>query len=181
MSQKVLQISAEDARYIDPNQIASLTMTDGSVILIQGNQQEEGFVEEAQESDQYTTNQVQQQQQQPALRGLGTVGKIALGVAGTAAAIGAASAIGNALSKSRRPMMGGPMIGGPMMGPGMGMRRPMMGPGMGMRGPMMGPGMGMRGPMMGPMGRPGMMMGPGFRARKKDETNEEEVCPYCNK
>ena len=167
---KVLQISAEDARYIDPNQIASLTMTDGSVILIQGNQQEEGFVEEAQESDQYTTNQVQQQQQQPALRGLGTVGKIALGVAGTAAAIGAASAIGNALSKSRRPMMGGPMIGGPMMGPGMGMRRPMMGPGMGMRGP-----------MMGPMGRPGMMMGPGFRARKKDETNEEEVCPYCNK
>ena len=166
MSQKVLQISAEDAKYIDPNQIASLTMTDGSVILIQGNQQEEGFVEEAQESDQYTTNQVQQQQQQqPALRGLGTVGKIALGVAGTAAAVGAAAAIGNALTKPRRPMVGGPM----------------MGPGMGMRGPMMGPGMGMRGPMMGPMGRPGMMMGPGFRARKKDETNEEEVCPYCNK
>ena len=154
MSQKVLQISAEDAKYIDPNQIASLTMTDGSVILIQGNQQEEGFVEEAQESDQYTTNQVQQQQQ-PALRGLGTVGKIALGVAGTAAAVGAAAAIGNALTKPRRPMVGGPM---------------------------MGPGMGMRGPMMGPsMGRPGMMMGPGFRARKKDETNEEEVCPYCNK
>ena len=177
MSQKVLQISAEDAKYIDPNQIASLTMTDGSVILIQGNQQEEGFVEEAQESDQYTTNQVQQQQQQPALRGLGTVGKIALGVAGTAAAVGAAAAIGNALTKPRRPM-----VGGPMMGPGMGMRGPMMGPGMGMRGPMMGPSMGMRGPMMGPsMGRPGMMMGPGFRARKKDETNEEEVCPYCNK
>ena len=31
---KVLQISAEDAKYIDPNQIASIQMIDGAVIYV---------------------------------------------------------------------------------------------------------------------------------------------------
>ena len=104
----------------------------------------------------------------------------------TGAVVAGAAALGSAL-KPR-----GPRIGGPMRGPGMGygMRGPaMMGPGMGM----MGPGMGMMKPGMAPMGRPGMGMGmamgrPGmvrpmgaFRARRQDNTNEEETCPYCNK
>ena len=145
MSQKVLQISAEDAKYIDPKQIVSLTMVDGSTILVRDAQTEEGFVEENQEDvEQAASQQVQTQQQQP-LRGFGT--NLALGVAAaTTAALGAA-AIGKAISHSRPGMMGPGMMGPGMMGPGM--RGPgMMGPGMmgpGMRGPgMMGPGM--RGP-----------------------------------
>ena len=31
---KVLQISAEDAKYIDPNQIASMEMIDGTIIYV---------------------------------------------------------------------------------------------------------------------------------------------------
>ena len=34
MSQKILNISAEDAKYIDPNQIASITMTDGTTLTV---------------------------------------------------------------------------------------------------------------------------------------------------
>ena len=46
---KVLQISPDEAKYIDPTQIASIQMIDGTTILIQGNEAgEEGFVEEAQ-------------------------------------------------------------------------------------------------------------------------------------
>jgi hypothetical protein len=144
MSQKVLQISAEDAKYIDPNQIASLTLTDGTQIIVKDNCEAQEFVEEAnQNEEQYTTEQTEQKQQP--LRGLGT--NIALGVAAAGAAALGAAALGSAMRP--RPMMG-PVIGGPMMRPPM-MGPPMVGPHM--MGPhMMGPGM--RGPgMRGPMGR----------------------------
>ena len=176
MSQKVLQISSEDAKYIDPNQVASLTMVDGSVILVRGN--DEGFVEEAQEGGEQYDQQGQQPQNQQRLRGLGTN----LAVAATAGLVGAA--VGAALGGTKR---------GPGMMAPMGMARPgMMAPmGMARRG-MVGAPMGMARPgMVGvPMGmaRPGMVPPPmgRFRARKQD-TNEEvcddtqEVCPYCNK
>ena len=142
MSQKVLQISAEDAKYIDPNQIASLTLTDGTQIIVKDAVEAQEFVEEAnQNEEQYTTEQTEQKQQP--LRGLGT--NLALGAAAVGAAALGAAALGSALKRPMmRPMMGPPM--GPMMGPPM-MRPPMMRP------PMMGPPM-MRGPMMrGPMGR----------------------------
>ena len=127
MSQKVLQISAEDAKYIDPNQIASLTLTDGTQIIVKEAAEAQEFVEEAnQQEGQYTTEQTEQKQQP--LRGLGT--NLALGAAALGAAALGAAAIGSAMKP--RPMVGGMM--GPRMGPG----------------PMMGPGM--RGPM-GPMGR----------------------------
>ena len=141
MSQKVLQISAEDAKYIDPNQIASLTLTDGTQIIVKEAVENQEFVEEAnQEEAQYTTEQTEQKQQP--LRGLGT--NLALGAAALGAAALGAAAIGSAMKP--RPMVGGmmgPRMGPPMMGPRMG--PPMMRPPM--RGPMMGP------PMMGPMGR----------------------------
>ena len=141
MSQKVLQISAEDAKYIDPNQIASLTLTDGTQIIVKEAVENQEFVEEAnQEEGQYTTEQTEQKQQP--LRGLGT--NLALGAAALGAAALGTAAIGSAMKP--RPMVGGmmgprPMMGPPMMGPHM------MGPGPMMRGPMMGPG------MRGPMGR----------------------------
>ena len=141
MSQKVLQISAEDAKYIDPNQIASLTLADGTQIIVKEAVENQEFVEEAnQEEGQYTTEQTEQKQQP--LRGLGT--NLALGAAALGAAALGAAAIGSAMKP--RPMVGGmmgprPMMGPPMMGPHM------MGPGPMMRGPMMGPG------MRGPMGR----------------------------
>ena len=175
MSQKVLQISAEDAKYIDPNQVASLTMVDGSVILVRGN--DEGFVEEAQEGGEQYDQQGQQPQNQQRLRGLGTN----LAVAATAGLVGAA--VGAALGGTKR---------GPGMMAPMGMARPGMMAPMGMARPgMVGAPMGMARPgMMAPMGmaRPGMVPPPmgRFRARKQD-TNEEvcddtqEVCPYCNK
>ena len=172
MSQKVLQISAEDAKYIDPNQVASITMIDGSTIYVQENVADDGFAEEAQagyEQDQQL--QQQQQQQQPAFRGVGT--KIAAGLLATGAVVAGAAALGSALKP--RPMIGAPMRGPVMMGPGM--RGP------GLMGPtMMRPGVVPMGRgVMRPMGRP--MGGPmiGFRARRQDNTNEEEVCPYCHK
>ena len=143
MSQKVLQISAEDAKYIDPKQIASLTMVDGSTIYVT-DEAEEGFVEENQEGvEQAASEQVQTQQQQP-LRGLGT--NLALGAAAVGAAALGAAALGKAIARPRPMvgMMGAPMMGGPMMGAPM---RPMGAP---MR-PMGPPPM--RGPMMGPMRR----------------------------
>ena len=141
MSQKVLQISAEDAKYIDPNQIASLTLTDGTQIIVKENVEAQEFVEEAnQNEEQYTTEQGEQKQQP--LRGLGT--NLALGAAAVGAAALGAAALGSAL---KRPVMRGPMMG-PMMGPRMGppMMGPMMGPRMGppMTGPRMGPPMGRR-------------------------------------
>ena len=176
MSQKVLQISAEDAKYIDPNQVASLTMVDGSVILVRGN--DEGFVEEAQEGGEQYDQQGQQPQNQQRLRGLGTN----LAVAATAGLVGAA--VGAALGGTKRgPGMMAPMgMARPgMMAPMGTARRGMVGAPMGMARP------GMVGVPMG-MARPGMVPPPmgRFRARKQD-TNEEvcddtqEVCPYCNK
>ena len=149
MSQKVLQISSEDAKYIDPNQIASLTLTDGTQIVVKGAVENQEFVEEDnQNEEQYTTEQTEQKQQP--LRGLGTNLAVAAATVG-AAALGAA-ALGSALKP--RPMMGmmGPRPMVPMMAPPMRppMRPPMMGP---MRPPMMGP---MRPPMRGPMMGPGM-------------------------
>ena len=115
MSQKVLQISAEDAKYIDPNQIASLTLTDGTQIIVKENAEAQEFVEEAnQNEEQYTTEQGEQKQQP--LRGLGT--NLALGAAAVGAAALGAAALGSAL---KRPVMRGPMMG-PRMGPPMGRR-----------------------------------------------------------
>ena len=159
MSQKVLQISAEDAKYIDPNQVASLTMVDGSVIYVKGN--EEDFVEEVQEGSEQYAQQGQQEQKQPALRGLGT--NIAAGLATAAGVLGTAALVGSAISQAKRGPMMAPMGARPIMAPMA--PRPVMAP------------MGPR-PVMAPMGR--------FRARKQD-TNEEvgeetqERCPYCNK
>ena len=139
MSQKVLQISAEDAKYIDPNQIASLTLTDGTQIIVKDTVETQEFVEEANQNEgQYTTEQTEQKQQP--LRGLGT--NLALGAAVVGAAALGAAAIGSALKpRPRIGMMGPrPMMGPPMMGPPM-MRPPIRGP------PIMGP------PMRGPMGR----------------------------
>ena len=139
MSQKVLQISAEDAKYIDPNQIASITLTDGTQIIVKEAAEAQEFVEESNQNEgQYTTEQTEQKQQP--LRELGT--NLALGAAAVGAAALGAAALGSAMRP--RPMMGPmmgprPMMGPPMMGPPM-MRPPM-------RGPMMGP------PMRGPMGR----------------------------
>ena len=169
MSQKVLEITAEEAKYIDPKQVMSLTMVDGSTIYVKGEQGEEGFIEENQQNVEEQANQqveTTQQQQQP-LRGLGT--NLALGAAAlTTAALGAA-AISKAAHRPRPVMMGGPR----MVGPGMGMRGP------GMYGPGMRPG----------MYGPGMMMGPRFRSRKQESNNNEEQvyeetqekCPHCNK
>ena len=139
MSQKVLQISAEDAKYIDPNQIASLTLTDGTQIIVKDTVETQEFVEEANQNEgQYTTEQTEQKQQP--LRGLGT--NLALGAAAVGAAALGAAAIGSALKpRPRIGMMGPrPMMGPPMMGPPM-MKPPIRGP------PIMGP------PMRGPMGR----------------------------
>ena len=44
---KVLQISSEEAKYIDPTQIASIQLVDGTTIMVKGNELDEGFVEEA--------------------------------------------------------------------------------------------------------------------------------------
>ena len=137
MSQKVLQISAEEAKYIDPLQIASIQMIDGTTIMVKGaeNAQEE-FVEEAQDEQQYQT-QEQVGQDGQKLRGRGVIGALA-GAAAGAALLGTAAAIGGAAM--RRPYGYG--------GYGYGMRPMMMGPPPMMRPPMMGPrmGMGMRGP-----------------------------------
>ena len=140
MSQKVLQISAEDVKYIDPKQVASLTMVDGSTIYVKD---DEDFVEENQEGlEQAASEQLPQQQQQP-LRGLGT--NLALGVAAaTTAALGAA-ALGKAMAP--RPMVARPMVA-PMGVPVMPMApRPVVVPR-----PVMAPGV-MR-PGMRPVGRP---------------------------
>ena len=139
MIQKVLQISAEDAKYIDPKQVASLTMVDGSTIYVKDD--EEGFLEENQEGVEEMAQQVQPEQKQQPLRGFGT--NLALGVAAATTATLGAAALGHAMAHPR------PMVG--MMGPPMGVgMRPVPPP----------PPMGMRGPVMRPMGAP--MMGPRY-------------------
>ena len=134
MSQKVLEISADEAKYIDPTQIVSIQMIDGTTIMVKGAEQAEEFVEEAQDEQQYET-QVEENQDGKKLRGRGVIGALA-GAAAGAALLGTAAAIGGAAM--RRPYYGygygygyGPMMG-PMIRPPM-MRPPMMGPMM--RGP----------------------------------------------
>ena len=103
MSQKVLEISAEDAKYIDPNQIASIQLIDGQILNVKDAvQEQEGFVEETQGEEQYQTEEVKGQQGQK-LRGRGLVGALA-GAALGAAALGTAAAIGGAAL--RRPYYG---------------------------------------------------------------------------
>ena len=129
---KVLQISAEDAKYIDPTQIASLQMVDGTTIVVQGNQMEEGFVEEAtdEQQQQIQAQATQDQQQNPQLRGRGALGALA-GIAAGTALLGTAAAIGSAM---RRPRYGYGYGMTPMMGPRMMPPPPRP---IGMRGPMM--------------------------------------------
>ena len=127
MSQKVLQISAEDAKYIDPNQIASIQLIDGTTIMVNnGEQNQEEFVEENQNEQQYETQEEQGKDGQK-LRGRGVLGALA-----GAALLGTAAAIGGTM---RRPYYGGygyrygmrplvpppPMFRPPMMRPRMGM------------------------------------------------------------
>ncbi len=126
---KVLQISPDEAKYLDPNQIASIQMLDGTTILVQGNQGGEEFVEEAQPDEQQYQTQENQQGEQPKLRGRGGA---VLGALAGAALLGTAAAIGGGIGM-RRPYGYRPMVPPPppmMMGP----RPPMM---MGPRPPMM--------------------------------------------
>ena len=128
---KVLQISPDEAKYIDPTQIASIQMVDGTTILVQGNEgAEEGFVEEAQTDEQQYQTQNAQQGEQPKLRGRGGAALGALaGLAAGTALLGTAAAVGSAMRRPAygygygRPMMA-PMMGPPMMRP----RPPMMRP-----------------------------------------------------
>ena len=122
---KVLQISAEDAKYLDPSQIASIQMVDGTTIVVQGNEVDEGFVEEAQPDEQQYQTQDGQQGEQPKLRGRGVLGALA-GIAAGTALLGTAAAVGSAM---RRPGYGygyGRPMMAPMMGPPMPPRRPPM-------------------------------------------------------
>ena len=134
MSQKVLEISAEDAKYIDPNQIASIQMIDGTTIVVNnGEQAQEDFVEEAQDEQQYQTQEAKGQEGQK-LRGRGLIGALA-GAAAGAALLGTAAAVGGAMRRpyyrgygyGMRPMMPPPppppMMRPPMFGPRMGMMR----------------------------------------------------------
>jgi len=124
---KVLEISPDDAKYLDPTQIASIQMVDGTTIVVKGN--EEGFAEEVQQDEQQYQTQEVEDQQPKNLRGGGVLGALAgAALLGTAAAIGGAAmrrpAYGVGMGRPMmmpppppRPMMGGPMMRGPMMGP----------------------------------------------------------------
>ena len=121
---KVLEISPDDAKYLDPTQIASIQMVDGTTIVVKGN--EEGFAEEVQEDEQQYQTQEVQDQQPKNLRGGGVLGALAgAALLGTAAAIGGAAMRRPAYGYRygmRSPMMmpppppHGPMMRGPMMG-----------------------------------------------------------------
>ncbi len=104
MSQKVLEISSEETKYIDPYQIASIQLVDGTTIMVNNGEeqaQEEGFVEEKKDEQQYQSQEVQGQDGQK-LRGRGFLGAIA-GAAAGAALLGTAAAVGGAM---RRPYYG---------------------------------------------------------------------------
>ncbi len=104
MSQKVLEISSEETKYIDPYQIASIQLVDGTTIMVNNGEeqaQEEGFVEEKKDEQQYQSQEVQGQDGQK-LRGRGLLGAIA-GAAAGAALLGTAAAVGGAM---RRPYYG---------------------------------------------------------------------------
>ena len=130
----VLQISSDEAKYIDPTQIASIQMVDGTTIVVKGNEvEEEGFVEEAQQDEQqYQTQNVEGKNQPQNLRGRGVLGALA-GVAAGTALLGTAAAIGGAMRRpygyygygyGYRPMP--LMMGPPLMRPMI--RRPIMRP-----------------------------------------------------
>ena len=89
MSQKVLQLSPEEAKYIDPSQIASIQMIDGTNYTVKDAvQDQEEFVEETKDEQQYQTQEEQGQQGQK-LRGRGLAGALLGGaILGTAAALG---------------------------------------------------------------------------------------------
>jgi len=124
---KVLEITSEEAKYIDPTQIASMQLVDGTTIIVNGGEAEEGFVEETQQDEQqYQTQDVQGQQPQN-LRGRGGVLGALAGVAAGTALLGTAAALGRGY---RRPYYGAPMMMPPPPPPPMMMRGPMM------RGPM---------------------------------------------
>ena len=114
---KVLQISAEDAKYIDPNQIACMQMLDGTIIYVNGNN-EEFAEEELANQNQELNYDPQQQGQQPALRGktLNNIAKGALGVATAAATVGTLAAIGNAVTSPKPMIRMAPMPGVVPMG-----------------------------------------------------------------
>ena len=96
---KVLQISSDEAKYIDPSQIASIQMVDGTTILVQGAEGgDDGFVEETQPDQQQYQTQDAQKEDQPKLRGRG--GAILGALAGAALVGTAAAAVGGAM---RRP------------------------------------------------------------------------------
>ena len=109
---RVIQISAENAKYLDPNQIQSIQMVDGTNLVV--NDGEEGFYEEGQpDEEQYQTQYVEGQEQPQNLRGRG-LGALA-GIAAGTALLGTAAAIGGAM---RRPYYGyGYRYGYPMMSP----------------------------------------------------------------
>ena len=109
---RVIQISAENAKYLDPNQIQSIQMVDWTNLVV--NDGEEGFYEEGQpDEEQYQTQYVEGQEQPQNLRGRG-LGALA-GIAAGTALLGTAAAIGGAM---RRPYYGyGYGYGYPMMSP----------------------------------------------------------------
>ena len=111
---RIIQISAENAKYLDPNQIQSIQMVDGTNVVV--NDGEEGFYEEGQpDEEQYQTQDVEGQEQPQNLRGRG-LGALA-GIAAGTALLGTAAAIGGAM---RRPYYGygyGYGYGYPMMSP----------------------------------------------------------------
>ena len=109
---RVIQISAENAKYLYPNQIQSIQMVDGTNLVV--NDGEEGFYEEGQpDEEQYQTQYVEGQEQPQNLRGRG-LGALA-GIAAGTALLGTAAAIGGAM---RRPYYGyGYGYGYPMMSP----------------------------------------------------------------
>ena len=114
MSNKVLQISPEDAKYLDPYQIASIQLIDGTNVIVRGvEEQQTEFVEEGQpDEQQYQTQDVSAQQQPQNLRGRG-LGALA-GIAAGTALLGTAAALGG---MRRRAYYGRPYYGRPMMGP----------------------------------------------------------------
>ena len=123
MERKVLQISPEEAQYLDPSQIASIQMVDGTNVVVVDNEGE--FVEETQQNEsQYQTQDVQGQQQQPQLRGRG-LGALA-GLAAGTALLGTAAAIGGAMRRPYYPYYARPMYGPMLMPPPPMMMRPMM-------------------------------------------------------
>ena len=58
---KILEISAVDVKYLDPTQIASIQMIDGTTIIIKGKEVEEGFVEEEQQNEHNIKLKIQRQ------------------------------------------------------------------------------------------------------------------------